>query len=202
MRIGRYKNTLIAGLLSLLFGSCSKPQPRQAPPQPLREITTGTEDGFVDLSFAIHSHERLPDGSEILSGYGTHHGREVGVAITLGTNWKPGKLGPSVVYTGTVTYRSLGPPSDALIQALDELYSTKLQPTIMRPTTIFTAISLEGEPADLAKGPTKFKLFFESDSEDRYAEFYTNIDLANGVLQIREKDPDYRSPLVKALRQE
>ena len=90
----------------------------------------------------------------------------------------------------------------ALLQILDQLYATKLQPTTIRPTTAFTAISLGGEPSDLTKGPTKIKLFFESDAEDRYAELFTNIDLANGVLQIHEKDPEYRSALIKALRPE
>jgi hypothetical protein len=66
----------------------------------------------------------------------------------------------------------------------------------------FTAISLGGEPADLGKGPAKIKLFFESDAEDRYAELYTNVDLASGVLQIHEKDPEYRSALIHALRPE
>ena len=46
------------------------------------------------------------------------------------------------------------------------------------------------------------KLFHEADPEDRYAEFYTNIDLANGVLQLHEKDPGYRSAIIKALRSE
>ncbi len=192
------------GLLSFLFGSCSKPQPPQPPVQPLPEITADSEDGsFVDLGFAIRSRESLPDGSEALHAYGVYHGREVGITVVLGTSWKSGTLGtevPLVTYTGTVTYHSLGAPSDALLQTLDQLYATKLQPTVIRPATTFAAISLGGEPANLTKGPVRIKLFFESDDEDRYAELYTNIDLANGVLQIHEKDPDYRSALIKALQ--
>jgi hypothetical protein len=193
----------VMGLLSFLVGSCSKPQPPIKPPP---EITADSEDsGFVDLGLAIRSRETLPDGSQVLHAFGVHHGREVGITVVLGTQWKVGSLGsdvPFVTYRGTVTYRSLGAPSDALLQILDELYATKLQPTSIRPTTTFTAISLEGEPADLTKGPTKIKLFFESDTEDRYAELYTNIDLANGLLQIHEKDPEYRLALIKALRPE
>jgi hypothetical protein len=193
-------------LWAFIFCACSKPQPPQPATKPPPEITADSEDGgFVDLGFAIRSQETLPDGSQALHVYGVHHGREVGITVVLGTQWKAGALGPDVplvTYRGTVTYRSLGVPSDALLQILDQLYATKLQLTTMRPTTAFTAISLGGEPADLAKGPTKIKLFFESDAEDRYAELYTNIDLANGVLQIHEKDPEYRSALVKALRAE
>lgn len=194
------------GFLSLLFGSCSKQQPPQPPPKPSAEITADSEDGgFIDLAFAIRSHESLPDGSRALHAYGVHHGREVGITVVLGTQWTKGSIGadvPLVTYRGTVTYRSLGAPSDALLQVLDQRYGTKLQPTTIRPNTTFTAISLGGEPADLAKGPTEIKLFFESDAEDRYAELYTNVDLANGVLQIHEKDPEYRSALIHALRPE
>jgi len=196
----------VMSLLSILFGSCSKSQPPQELVKPLPEITADSEDGdFVDLGFAIRSRETLPDGSEAFHAYGVHHGQEVGIAVVLGTQWKSGTLGSNaslVTYRGTVTYRSLGAPSDALLQVLDELYETKLQPRTMRPATTFTAISLGGDPSNLTKGPTKMKLFFESEAEDRYAEVYTNIDLAKGVLEIHEKDPEYRSALIKALRPE
>jgi hypothetical protein len=91
------------GLLSFLFGACSKPQPpTKAPP----EITADSEDGgFVDLGFAIRSRETLPDGSHALHAYGVHHGREVGITVVLGTQWKAGSLGPDVplvTYRGTV----------------------------------------------------------------------------------------------------
>jgi hypothetical protein len=195
---------MLMGLLSFLFGSCSKPRTPRSPAAP--EITAESDDGgFVDLGFAIRSRETLPDGSQVLHAIGLHRGREVGMAVVLGNQWKAGSLGPDVplvTYRGTVTYRSLGATSDALLQALDELYGTRLQPTIMRQSTTFTGISLGGEPADLMKGPVKIKLFLESDDEARYAELYTNIDVTNGILQIHEKDPEYRSAIIKALRPE
>jgi hypothetical protein len=127
------------------------------------------------------------------------------MTVILGPEWKKGSLGPNVplvTYRGTITIRTLGAPSDALIEVLDGLYATKLQPTKMRPRTTFTGITLAGEPADLGKGPTKIKLFFEAEAENSYAELFTNIDLAKGVLQIHEKDPDYRSAIIYALRGE
>jgi hypothetical protein len=188
-------------LFSFLFSACSKPPSAQP-----REITADIEEGgFVDLAFTIRARETLSDGSQALHAYGVHQGREVGINVVLGSDWKKGSLGPDVpliTYRGVVTYRSLGAPSDALIQVLDQLYNTKLHPTTLRPSTSFTAISLGGEPADLKKGPTKIKLFFESDAEDRYAELYTNIDVARGILQIHEKDPEYRSALIRALQPE
>ena len=193
---------IVVGLLSFIFGSCSKPKSQELSAKPLPEITAHSEEGFVDLSFAIRSSERLSDGSQALNAYGVHHGREVGITVIIGPQWKKGSHGVADTYQGSVTYRSLGAPSEALLQVLDQLYATKLQPKAIRPTTTFTGISLEGEPANLAKGPAKIKLFFESETEDRYAELYTNIDLANGVLQIHEKAHDYRTPIIKALRVE
>jgi len=70
----------------------------------------------------------------------------------------------------------------------------------MARETQFTGISLEGDPRDLAKGPVKIKLFFESGGQDDYAELFTNIELAARRLEVREKDEEYRKPVVRALQ--
>ena len=56
-----------------------------------------------------------------------------------------------------------------------------------------------GNPSDLDAGPTKIKLFFESEAEDRYAEVFLNIDVRARSIELNEKDPDYRRPVVSAL---
>jgi len=43
------------------------------------------------------------------------------------------------------------------------------------------------------------KFFFESDDEERYAEFYLNIDVCGSTVQFHEKDQDYRRGVVLAL---
>jgi hypothetical protein len=121
--------------------------------------------------------------------------------VVLGPNWQAGSLDqklPLVTYRGLVTYRSTGPDSDAFVQALDELYESKVGAQAMASETRFTAISLEGDPRDLAKGPVKIKMFFESNDEDRYGELFTNIELAARRLEVREKDEGYRLPVVRA----
>jgi len=200
-------------IFSFLFGGCSKqpaPSPQAAgqvqPSKPLAappEVTSEEEEGFHDLVFYIQEHKRLPDGSQSLRGSGTHKGRQLGLEVVLGPTWKAGSLGkgiPLVTYRGIVTYRSTGPDSDALVQMLDELYGTKIGLKAMGRETQFTGISLEGDPRDLAKGPVKIKLFFESDNQDDYAELFTNIELAAHRLEVHEKDEEYRSPVIRALR--
>src|SRR4051812_29282026 len=111
----------LMGVAFLFLGACSKPLPPQPPGGPSPEITAdGEEGGFVDLGFAIRSRETLPDGSQALHAYGVPCGREVGLTVVLGSQWKSGALGPIVAYRGTVTFRSLGAPSDALLQVLDQ----------------------------------------------------------------------------------
>jgi hypothetical protein len=170
---------------------------------PLPEITSESEEGFHDLVFAIEDHKKLPDGSQTILASGMYKGRKVSLEIYLGAGWRPGSLDadiPLTTYRGAVSYRSVGAESDLLLHVMDELYGTKQSPKAMNKATEFTAITLEGDPRDLAKGPVKIKLFFESNAEDQYAELFTNIDLKARKLYINEKDEEYRTPIVRALR--
>ena len=203
---------LVLGIFSLLLGGCGRqPQPPKTPPPgrpsiPLAkppEVTSEAEEGFPDLVFYIQERKAQPDGTQTLRGAGTYKGRQLGLEVTLVPTWQAGSLGkdiPLVTYRGAVTYRSTGPESDAFVQVLDELYGTKLGPKAMGAETRFTGIALGGDPRDLAKGPVKIKLFFESGGQDDYAELYTNIELAARRLEIHEKDESYRLPIIKALQ--
>jgi hypothetical protein len=199
-------------IFSFLFGGCSK---QSAPTEQIKEqvqasrpltsppeVTSEEEEGFHDLVFYAQDLKKFPDGSQSILGLGTYKGRKLELEIILGPTWKAGSLGkdvPLVTYQGIVTYRSTGSDSDAFIQVLDELYGTKVNPKAMNKETKFTGISLGGDPRDLSKGPVKIKLFFESGKENEYAELYTNIELAGHRLEVHEKDPDYRLPVVKSL---
>ena len=170
-----------------------------APP----EVTSETEEGFHDLLFLIEKHTVLPDGSQSLRVSGVHRGQRVALEIVLGPAWRAGSLGKDralTTYQGRISYRSVGPDSDALLRTLDHLYGTKLSPLSMAKETHFTCITLGGDPRKLGQGRVDAKLFYESQGEGDYAEIFTNIDLGAKRLEIREKDPDYRSPIVRALR--
>src|SRR5215475_9731589 len=156
-------------LLIPLFEGCEILPQQPLPQQPLPEITSESEEGFCDLVFAIQEHQKLPDGSQTIRASGTYKGKLVGWEIFLGPNWHSGSLGtdiPLTTYQGEVIFRSKGTESDLLLQSLDQLYGTKQLPKAMNQATNFTAISLEGDPRDLTKGPVKIKLFFESNDED------------------------------------
>lgn len=209
------KRALVAavGIFLFLLAGCTRqsaPAPQlarqtkqsktlTAPP----EVTSEEEEGFHDLVLYTEEHKRLPDGSQSIHGLGTHKGRKLGLEIVLGPTWQAGSLSkdePLVTYQGIVSYRSTGAESDAFIQELNELYGAKVNPKAMARQTQFTGISLEGDPRDLAKGPVKIKLFFEASKQNDYAELFTNIDLATHRLEVREKDEEYRLPVVRALQ--
>lgn len=201
------------GILSFLFGGRAKepaPSPlagtKAPPPKPLSappEVTSEQEEGFKDLLFYVAEHKRLEDGLQSVRSAGVHGGRRLGFDVVLGAAWKEGSPGPGIpitTYQGFVTYRSTGADSDAFVQVLDELYGTSVAAKAMGQEVRFTAIALEGDPRDLSKGAVKIKLFSGAETEDRYAELFTNIDLPSRRLELREKDQEYRGPVVQALR--
>jgi len=177
---------------------------RQRPTQSqLPEITSESEEGFHDLVLAIEDHKTSPDGSQTILASGMYKGRKVSLEIYLGAGWRSDPLDvdvPLTTFRGSVSYRSVGAESDLLLHVMDELYGTKQAPKAMNKATEFTAISLGGDPRNLAKEPVKIKLFFESNVEDQYAELFTNIDLKARKLYINEKDEEYRTAIVRALR--
>lgn len=197
---------------SLLISGCSKQagpsaevgteEPSAKPLTGPPEVTAEEEEGYHDLIFYVQDQKQLPDGSQSVHGVGTYKGRQLGLEVVLGPTWKggePSKDIPLTIYSGTLTYRSVGPESDAFVQVLDELYGTKLSPKAMAKETKFTGMALEGNPADLSKGPVKIKTFFENGNDKDYAEFFTDVDLTAHRLEVHEKDEEYRSAVVRAL---
>jgi hypothetical protein len=176
---------------------CRADTPNRTWPQ----IATTGEQGFVDLTFAIESRERAATGGERFVAAGADGQTEVALAITVEPGWTKGKLDGinADVYRGLVTLETTGPRSDRLLQAIDRLYSTNLGVNRMSRATRFVGISLEGNPAALDDAPTKIKLFFESEREDRYAEIFLNLDVRAKTIQLNEKDPDYRKAVILAL---
>jgi hypothetical protein len=170
----------------------------------LPEITSELEEGgFIDLVFRIQEYQTDKDNSQRLRVAGQYKGRVVGFEVILRSTWegeKAGKENPVEMHLGKVSYCSVGAESDAFLEILADLYDIKQTPKPMAKETLFTGVSLEGDPSNMAGGVVKIKLFYEKDGEDDYAEFYTNIDLNNHKLEMCEKDPEYRKQIIRALQ--
>jgi len=204
----RWSWIALAAPLLLTASSCSKSdEPKPADPKaPIPEITAELKKGEgIDLVFGFQQQDLAADGSRLFQAHGKHKGVDVGLIVALGAKWESVTPDPKqqfAFHTGSVEYRSLGAPSDALLAALDELYGTKLGPMPMRAATKFAGASLQGDPDHLASGELRLKLTFESADPAGQAELYTNIDLATHRLRICEKDASYRAAIIKALRKE
>ena len=191
--------SLVVIVISLLMSGCRQESTQSRLP----EITSESEEGFHDLVLAIEDHKKLSDGSQRILASGLYKGKKVSLEIYIGAAWSSSSLDddvPLTIFRGAVSYRSVGAESDFLLRVMDELFGTKQTPKAMNKATEFTAISLGGDPTDLAKEPVKIKLFFESNSEDQYAELFTNIDLKARKVYISEKDEEYRTAIVRALQ--
>ena len=190
-------------LLQRLFGG----PPNPAPPVP-SPLLGAAEEGWVDCRFAVRAH--APDATGYsLRGIAQFEGSDVGISVHMSREWEEVELAltyPLRDSGGGVRLVSDGAVSDAFLAILDRLYGTALKPSAMCPQQTFTAISLEGHPYDLSKGTAKIKLFYEpagaATVDADYGQLYLNVDLEAGWFELNEKDPDYRSPIIRALAAE
>ena len=103
-----------------------------------------------------------------------------------------------VVWNG-VKLISVGQESDNLVSALAELYNEPAGNVFTKDVLSPTLFSLNEQNVDLDKpGYYKFKLFFNDDSDDenKYAEMFLNVNTDEGIIELHEKDYDYRKPLL------
>lgn len=165
-----------------------------------------SEEGFVDCIFKISGLKR-DENFYYFNLFASYKAKKVGFAVKLVNSVGPGfdaemNLVKDHVYYKGVSFRSLGQVSDDLITALGELYGHDHGNLRMVPEETFTMIALQQQDTDLELHGVKTKLFGrDSDpfSEDDYYESFFNIDLPDGFVSWNEKDPDYRTPLIKAL---
>jgi hypothetical protein len=170
----------------------------------LRQIQIISEDDFVDIDLPMASYQRSSDGVQEISARGGQVDGIVGFVVSLGSVWERQNVENSgaVLYWGRAEIISVGAESDTFVRLLDEVYRTGLGHKKMRDRVPFLSVSLAGDPARLEHEPAKMKFFFESDTEERDADFYLNIDVHAQSVQFHEKDTDYRRGVVLSLSAE
>lgn len=180
------------GILASIFGSAS------GAAQKVRSVG---EDDFVDLDLPLASHAKDPTGKRLLVARGVFEDTPVGFSVEIDSAWRAQPLedGSATFYWGRVTIRSIGPPSDHFVSVLARLYGLPSPATGMLPAIEAEAVGLANDPGDMDTSAIRMKLFFHSDSEDRYAEVFLNTDIPNRLVQFHEKDMEYRKELLRAL---
>ena len=159
------------------------------------------EGGFVDLNLRLVRLDIRPNGTFFVEGRGRHTGRTLGFALELNAEWKMTSIGDGdgFFYWGSGSVCSIGRESDALLVTLAELYKIPVDMGPMRIETPVAVVGLANDPRLLSEAPTHMKLFFENEEPSRYAEVFVNVIAAERRMELHEKDPGYRKPLLRAL---
>src|SRR5262245_27543539 len=180
----------LVGIVASLFG-------RRASAQ-LAARNVG-ENGFADLDLPLKDISRGASSEFYLTAQGDFEGRSVGFTVMVGAGWKVQENAGFVAHWGTVALRTLGDSSDAFVELLAKLYGKSLSTPHMLPEVVAQAVGLGTDPRRLMSEPQRMKLFFYSEDEDRYAEVFLNVDLAQRLIQFHEKDQEYRGNVLRAL---
>lgn len=195
------------GILSTLFG-CGQDNNKKQNTNDLKleEITsrTDTSEGFNDIFSKITS-DLKSDTTHTYVAKGLYKNKTVGLQFEVKSNMPNGITAEGEMNSkngfirNAVKIISIGHESDELIKALSELYKIPTQKLFTKTKLVTTAFSLNQKIADLNKPDYyKFKLFFNEDrNEDNYAELFFNINTNERIIELHEKDNDYRKPLVK-----
>ncbi len=149
------------------------------------------KDPWADIALRIESLTCRTQSECTVRARGAHHGESVGLEVVVGAidGRRRG-----------ISYRSIGEESNRFIRALAELYKVRDRTSAMKASTFADAVVLSGNLSTMQSQRIDIKVFFYADGpESKYAELYTNIDPVRGILQVHEKDPDYRENVIKAL---
>ncbi len=164
------------------------------------DILSESEEGPLDLVLGVVADCSMPGAGRCFDVHATHEGDLVGIRVELSPEWRPGRIAGRIFgFAGTVTYRSLGDLSDRFVSLIDHLYGAGLAPMRMKDAVSFAAITLGDDPESIDSTVVNMKLFLQDAESGAYAELYTNVDLPRGVIQICEKDEEYRRVIVRAL---
>lgn len=177
-------------ILSGLFGKRARPG------------RVGDEEGFLDIDLPIVSLSRSATGSLRIEARGQIAGEIMGFAVVLFPGWQAQPLEDSdaAFYWGAGAYERTGNESDAFVRFVARRYGLPSTESLsMLREVPARVVGLRTDPAIALERGASTKFFFHSDSPERYAEVFTNINLGESLLEFREKDEEYRAALVRAL---
>ena len=178
------------GLLSAILGIFTSK--RDSDPEESEE--------FVDIELALEFAHRNDDGVIVISGLTQAGSSLAGLIVELDPHWNEQPLGESgaFAYWGSGRIRSPGETGNVFVRRLASAYGIPCS-SDMAGTVEALVVGLANDPAEALVMPTKMKFFFNSESEEHYAEVFINLDVPAGRLEFHEKDPEYREPLLHAL---
>jgi hypothetical protein len=174
----------------------------------LRNITSNQieEDGWQDLVFDITESNKIENKIWTFVCKAKHKDIIVGFRLFIIDKIEPGIVNDEIDETRFVqeglSIIGIGEESDNFINVISSLYGIKSTQKFTKQKLLYTVFPLNDSVAKLEKGKFKFKVFYDDADEKRlYSEFYINIDLSKKILELNEKDKDYRENILKAFMQ-
>lgn len=163
-------------------------------------ITHNEDECFVDFSFDIINIKKKLMGGIILECAACDNGKNVGFCLEIKNNMRGianNDFGTFCTYPkGMKLIYQNGLSNDFISSAL-RLYGFATADLKLKESAYIECGALSGNPMNLQKEEVQFKCFLEANDENKYAEFYINIDLPNKKLYLKEKDPNYRENIIR-----
>ena len=171
----------------------------QIDPPPVR---VSEEDGFVDVELPIHDVWRHADGTVVVVARGKFENEILGIVVELLPDWVAQPRDGFCPWWGAVRITSDGFHSDRLLTVLGNLYGIKDESKSMKRSLQVQAVGLNDDPTQVQSKRTHMKVFFQDGGEDEYAEIFVNVDIPAGILELHEKDIEYRASVLRSLASE
>jgi hypothetical protein len=166
-------------------------------------VDNGEDDGWgADIRISITSITQT-DTTREYTAISSFEGRNLGLIVAV-PKTKEGEKG----FGKWITLKSLGIESDNLLSKLAQLYKVK-DTSAKFVSSVSTAYvnlkefakSLGAQDGGEYTSSSEYKLFFEGNNEEDYAELYVNINPDEKWVELREKDEEYRTAIIKFLHQ-
>jgi len=170
----------------------------------LKQIDISEESDFVDLQLTITKYWQDEHKNHICQVKGLWQKDTVGFEIAFRSDLQLGIIDGEVdktrFYKQGINFYSVGALSNNFIKALTGLYKTDNKSLMMIEKVESTTFVLDGQPEKFDSDYIKTKIFFDDmDEKGFYSEWYVNVNLKNKILELKEKDSEYRENIINML---
>ena len=208
MKLNKLSLILLSVLLSILLINCNSSQKvdsNKGNKTALEEITAHMEKGggFCDVFLHIVA-DKKTDKSHIYTVKGLYKGKTVGLQAEvkngIGAGLSSEGITSAAFKDDGIVLSSIGQESDEFVKALSSLYKLPATKPFSKKSIKPAAVSLNESAVDFNSNKRyAFKLFFEADASGNVPELFFNLDLAKQIIELNEKDEEYREGVIKAL---
>jgi len=177
-----------------------------------KKETVPLSDTFSLKELSFNKENEQGWGADIQLSFTESTQTENGVVYKVNSTYKNKTIGFEVTIPNPgfskLTIKSLGTNSDNFIHVLSKLYKQKIDTTLHFVDFIIADCANMGEYIDSLRkvgssnyvsAKSQYKLFFQGKNEDDYAELFLNVNEKEHLIELEEKDEEYRPILIKLL---